>query len=483
MVPVEEKLNFAVFIDYDNIDIGVKTTLQREFDVDVVLEGIKERGEIAAKVAYGNWSRQGQATRAFTEHGVQMVQRDSTPRGDKNGADINLALDALEMAFTREHINAFAIISGDSDFMALVNKLKQFNKRVYIVGGKGFTSTILQRNCHEFISYESLLDSITTVSRRGGRQAPRPRARRSLPLSQALPLIDRALGALELRGVLPQLGLLKSTMLQLDPAFSERDYGESSFSAFVEKLVKDGMLSLRTVDGHYVVDRGGESEDLDDDSGAVSGEDALPFLQEVLQSNVDLLGMGIPAREIRALTTVADPEFKETDYGFQEFTELLNFAADKGLIRVETDPNRGLRFYPGEDLQQVLAKPSPKARSGGAKPAEARPDPERTEAGAIRSRGRRRRRRNGSSGPPPAGTPVSKPPVAAAEPPAPKAERAPEPQKPAAAAAREDAPDGAAEAAEAKPKRARRKTTRRASTRSRKAAEKPDTDTPGDEGD
>ena len=85
MVPVDEKLNFAVFIDYDNIEIGVKSTLHREFDVDVVLEGIKERGEIAAKVAYGNWSRQGQATRAFTEHGVQMVQRDSTPRGDKNG--------------------------------------------------------------------------------------------------------------------------------------------------------------------------------------------------------------------------------------------------------------------------------------------------------------------------------------------------------------------------------------------------------------
>ncbi len=477
MGAVEEKLNFAVFIDYDNIEIGVKSTLHREFDVDVVLEGIKERGEIAAKVAYGNWSRQGQATRAFTEHGVQMVQRDSTPRGDKNGADINLALDALEMAFTREHINAFAIISGDSDFMALVNKLKQFNKRVYIVGGKGFTSTILQRNCHEFISYESLLDSITTVSRRGGRQAPRQRARRSLPLSQALPLIDRALGALELRGVLPQLGLLKSTMLQLDPAFSERDYGETSFSAFVEKLVKDGMLSLRTVDGHYVVDRGGESDDLDDDSGALSGEDALPFLQEVLQSNVDLLGMGIPAREIRALTTAADPEFKETDYGFQEFTELLNFAADKGLIRVETDPNRGLRFYPGEDLQQVLEKPVSKPRSDAQK---AESQPESRGEGSGRSRGRRRRRRNGSSSPT-NGQQASKPSVAEEVEPS-KADRDPEPEK-AAGPAKADASGDGAEAAEAKPKRPRRKTTRRASSRSRKAEEKDDGGDVPEEGD
>ena len=477
MDPVEEKLNFAVFIDYDNIEIGVKSTLHREFDVDVVLEGIKERGEIAAKVAYGNWSRQNHATRTFTEHGVQMVQRDSTPRGDKNGADINLALDALEMAFTREHINAFAIVSGDSDFMALVNKLKQFNKRVYIVGGKGFTSTILQRNCHEFISYESLLDSITTVSRRGGRQAPRPRARRSLPLSQALPLIDRALGALELRGVLPQLGLLKSTMLQLDPAFSERDYGESSFSAFVEKLVDDGMLSLRTVDGHYVVDRRGEPKELDDDSGVVSGEDALPFLQEVLQSNADLLGMGIPSREIRALATAADPEFKETDYGFQEFAELLNFAADKGLIRVESDPNRGLRFYPGPDLQQVLEKPKRPSKPRDAKDAP-KPDAraaskppegralESGDGGGPRSRGgRRRRRRNGKPmgvGAPVASEPTSAPP-----------EKAP-PPKPSAATETDPAPEAAAE--EPKAKRPRRKTSRKTSVRSRK----PDDEGPDD---
>jgi uncharacterized protein (TIGR00288 family) len=471
---VEEKLNFAVFIDYDNIEIGVKSTLHREFDVDVVLEGIKERGEIAAKVAYGNWSRQGQATRAFTEHGVQMVQRDSTPRGDKNGADINLALDALEMAFTREHINAFAIISGDSDFMALVNKLKQFNKRVYIVGGKGFTSTILQRNCHEFISYESLLDSHVTVSRRGGQQAQRPRPRHSLPISQAIPLIDRALGALELRGVQPQLGLLKSTMLQLDPAFSERDYGESSFSAFVEKLVDGGYLGVRTVDGHSVVDRRGEQAEMDSDSGAVSGEDALPFLQEVLQANVDLLRMGIPAREIRALATAADPDFKETDYGFQEFIELLNFAADKGLIRVESDPNRGLRFYPGADLQQVLekakrlAKPreasaaAPQARPAAPQARTAAPQARTSEDPGSRPRGRRRRRRNGhpASG---AAAAANGRAVAPGEAPKEKAEE-PAPSAPAAAAAKAEPA-----AAEEKPKRPRRKAGRKASTRSRKS--------------
>src|ERR1700689_1877211 len=155
---MEDKLKLAVFIDFDNIEIGVQSTLHREFDVAAVLDALKERGEIVTKFAYANWGRQESATRALSEHAVQMVQRDPSPRGDKNGADINLALDALEMAFTHDHINAFAIVSGDSDFMALVNKLKQYDKTVFVVGGRAFTSTILQKNCHEFISYESMLD-------------------------------------------------------------------------------------------------------------------------------------------------------------------------------------------------------------------------------------------------------------------------------------------------------------------------------------
>src|ERR1041384_7356920 len=154
---MQDRLSIAVFVDYDNIEIGVKSTLQREFSVGVVLDALKERGDIVAKFAYANWGRQESATRGMAENAVQMVQRLPSPRGDKNGADINLALDALEMAFTHSHVNAFAIISGDSDFVPLVNKLKEYGKTVFVVGGKAFTSTILQQNCHEFISYESLL--------------------------------------------------------------------------------------------------------------------------------------------------------------------------------------------------------------------------------------------------------------------------------------------------------------------------------------
>ena len=226
----------------------------------------------------------------MAENAVQMVQRIPSPRGDKNGADINLALDALEMAFTHTHVNAFAIVSGDSDFIPLVNKLKEYGKTVFVVGGKAFTSTILQQNCHEFISFESLLNdvaippSVLAVESRAslgqrprgergdrpergerGERGERPErgergGRRERPapldLNQAMPLVERALQVLERRGVQPQLGLLKSTMLQLDSAFSERAYGGSSFSDFVEKLKRAELVNVSGSGGRYIIEIG-----------------------------------------------------------------------------------------------------------------------------------------------------------------------------------------------------------------------------------
>ena len=146
-----------------------------------------------------------------------MVQRNLTPGGDKNGADINLALDALEMAFTHSHINAFVIVGGDSDFIALVEKLKQYDKKVLVVGGRAFTSVILQKNCHEFIAYENLRRTAARGRRAAGRAAAAGADHRRVPL------VRRALKVLTDREVSPQLGVLKSTLLQLDPTFSERD--------------------------------------------------------------------------------------------------------------------------------------------------------------------------------------------------------------------------------------------------------------------
>jgi uncharacterized protein (TIGR00288 family) len=364
---MQEKLNIAVFVDYDNIEIGLKSTLRRDFDVAVVLDALKERGDLVAKFAYANWGRQDGATRQMAENAVQMVQRIPSPRGDKNGADINLALDALEMAFTHRHVNAFAIVSGDSDFIPLVNKLKEYGKTVFIVGGRAFTSTILQQNCHEFISFETLLPDLPpSVLQEQPRQQQQPRQRGERPergdrgerrqrpapldLEQALPLVERALQVLERRNVQPQLGLLKSTMLQLDSAFSERAYGASSFSDFVEKLKKAEMVNVSGSGGRYVIERKGLAKP---EHPALKHEDLLPPLRDVLENHRLDLEAGVPVEDLAAWFKEEQPKFDVAAYGFQQFVEFLNYAQDKTVVRLEPQQEEGLvlvtlgaEFYP-----------------------------------------------------------------------------------------------------------------------------------------
>ncbi|HEY1946302.1 MAG TPA: NYN domain-containing protein [Bryobacteraceae bacterium] len=374
---MQDRLNIAVFVDYDNIEIGVKSTLRREFDVSLPLGALKERGDLVAKFAYANWGRQEGATRQMAENAVQMVQRIPSPRGDKNGADINLALDALEMAFTHAHVNAFAIVSGDSDFIPLVNKLKEYGKTVFVVGGKAFTSTILQQNCHEFVSYESLLEDGASIvaspmpdrrermdrPERADRPDRQERMDRSkdkrergvrpapLDLTQAMPLVERALQVLERRAVQPQLGLLKSTMLQLDPAFSERAYGAGSFSDFVEKLKKAEYINVSGSGGRYIIERRGGGHGPE--KVAARPDEALPALRDVLETHrMELEEGGATAEELEQWMSAEHPDFNLAKFGFQQFSELLNYAQDKTVVRAEPDEERGLmvqlgaEFYP-----------------------------------------------------------------------------------------------------------------------------------------
>ncbi len=384
---MQERLTIAVFVDYDNIEIGLKSTLRRDFDVSIPLDALKERGDIVAKFAYANWGRQESAARQMAENAVQMVQRLPSPRGDKNGGDINLALDALEMAFTHRHVNAFAIVSGDSDFIPLVNKLKEYGKTVFVVGGKAFTSTILQQNCHEFISYESLLpdkpEPIPFEQReprdgrgerrdrrdreaaapaagtngdrskpdRGPRQ-PRPPA---LDLTLAMPLVERALQVLERRNVQPQLGLLKSTMLQLDSAFSERAYGCFSFSDFVDRLKKADLVNVTGTGGRVIIERrsGGVTKPLPEP------EEALPPLRDVLENHRLELEAGGTVDQLSQWMAEEHPSFAPQSFGFQQFNEFLNYAQDKTVVRLEPNEERGLIVFLGAEFYPPAEPPKP----------------------------------------------------------------------------------------------------------------------------
>jgi uncharacterized LabA/DUF88 family protein len=386
---VEERLKLAVFIDFDNIQIGVKDTLGKEFDVSLVLEALKERGEVVTKVAYGDWPRAGEQSREMTQHAVQMVQRNVTPRGDKNGADINLALDALEMAFTRHHINAFAVVGGDSDFIALVEKLKQYDKRVFVVGGRAFTSNILQRNCTEFIAYENLLRSgapdsgRSRASRRG--DTPGRAALETRPLSDALPNVERALKILEDREVAPQLGLLKSTLLQLDSTFTERDFGATSFLEFVQKMQTAGLVRLRRTDRGYLVEPAGapgaapapeaaaaslppsaepasaeEGEAPSEVSPAqtMTGAEAMVTLKQALASASERSpNRPLYMRHIRQALRAVDRSFDERRAGFRGLLDLLHHAQREGLLRLQRDRKGVLRIFPVSPAAPSLTEP------------------------------------------------------------------------------------------------------------------------------
>ncbi len=384
---IDQRLKIAVFIDFDNIEIGVKTTLHTQFDIAAILDGIKERGEVVTKIAYGDWKRAGDYGRLLSQHAIRMVQRNLTPGGDKNGADINLALDALEMAFTHDHINAFVIVGGDSDFITLVEKLKQYDKKVFVVGGRQFTSLVMQKNCHEFIAYENL------VSRRP--IAPGPGPRREMPgvttaapsdVSKAIPLVKRALKVLTDREVSPQLGLLKSTLLQLDSTFSERDYGVSTFRDFIEKVAKTGLVTLRhagrsmmvdaveTLEGEQPVEISPQAPPAAVPVDATPASAAAPAaatpappsapvlgaeqVQQVVESTRDVFSRApqpprwpMYVRQLKQFIRGVDQSFDERKWGFATVMEFLRVCQREGLFRLERDRRGQVRVFPGNGLQ------------------------------------------------------------------------------------------------------------------------------------
>jgi uncharacterized LabA/DUF88 family protein len=373
-------VNIAVFIDFDNIEIGVKNTLGEHFDVGTILEALKERGEVVTKIAYADWTRAGEYSRHLTQHAIRLVQRNLTPGGDKNGADINLALDALEMAFTHPHINAYVIVGGDSDFLSLVEKLKQYDKKVFVVGGRAFTSMILQRNCHEFIAYENLIRG-----RRSTSKGERPAAvTATTPIMQAVPILRRALKILQEREVTPQTGLLKSTLLQLDSTFSERNYGASSFLDFAEKLAKEGIVTLKTAGRSVTVELNesyaGDGARMAADTSARSEEpvDLAPVhapkpahshpspepvqptasaAEGVARASRLLAGAKnarwpMYLRNVKQILRQAEGGFDERRYGFGGLMDLLKALQKESFVRIERDRRGGLRVFQGSALQK-----------------------------------------------------------------------------------------------------------------------------------
>ncbi|MCC6830350.1 MAG: NYN domain-containing protein, partial [Thermoleophilia bacterium] len=229
----EHESSLAVLVDFENMARpGVKG--RGDFDIHLVLNRLADKGRVLVKRAYADWSRYRDARHDLQNAGLELIEMPSAREGAKNRADIKMAVDAMELAFSREHLDTFVIVSGDSDFTPLVGKVRELNKRVIGVGNRESASELLIANCDEFIYYDLL-----AASRRSGTSGGR-----TLDPDE---LLRQTLLALQREGTeWPLASVVKDSMRRRNPAFDETEAGFSTFSKFLEAVGTRGVIRLET---------------------------------------------------------------------------------------------------------------------------------------------------------------------------------------------------------------------------------------------
>ena len=245
----------AVFVDYENLAIGVRRMRKGSFAIDLVLRRLLEKGRIIYKRAYCDWGNYRDAVREFHTQGVELVDIPQSKASGKNSADIHMVVDALDLCYQKEHIDSFALISGDSDFSPLVSKLKENDKWVIGCGVKSSTSDLLIGSCDEFIYYDDL---IRDVEQKMKSKKPSTRKKSSDPENRDEDLVEKiAEGVRSLERDYDTVwgSMLKQTIRRLYPGFSESYYGAGSFAEILELAEKEGIIELEFDErrGNYVV--------------------------------------------------------------------------------------------------------------------------------------------------------------------------------------------------------------------------------------
>ncbi|MEN8819603.1 MAG: NYN domain-containing protein [Abyssibacter sp.] len=246
MNPTSEQPNLALFCDFENIALGVRDANYAAFDIQKVLERLLLKGSITVKKAYCDWSRYADFKRPMHEAAFELIDIPHVRQSGKNSADIRMVVDALDLCYTKEHLDLFVIISGDSDFSPLVSKLRENNKTVIGVGVKNSTSDLLTANCDDFIFYDDLVRSTDKSKRK--RKAKKP----STPTvdDKKQEAFDHVLGTLdaliEERGEDERVwgSMIKQTLKRRRPGFSESFHGFDSFNKLLEAMGEAKLLQL-----------------------------------------------------------------------------------------------------------------------------------------------------------------------------------------------------------------------------------------------
>ncbi len=253
--------NLALFCDFENVALGVREAKYDRFDISKVLERLLLKGSIVVKKAYCDWDRYKEFKAAMHQAAFELIEIPHLRQSGKNSADIRMVVDALDLCYTKEHVDTFVIISGDSDFSPLVSKLRENNKTVIGVGVRNSTSELLIANCDEFIYYDDLVNP--TRARNSSPRAKTVSRAKTQPaapdrVQEAFDLVVETVDALIAeRGADGRIwsSMVKQALKRRSPGFSEGAYGFRSFNKLLEEAASRGQLELEQDEksGNYVV--------------------------------------------------------------------------------------------------------------------------------------------------------------------------------------------------------------------------------------
>ena len=275
----DEDLNLAIFCDFENVALGVRDARIEKFNINLVLERLLVKGSVVVKKAYCDWERYKEFKAVMHDAAFELIEIPHTRQSGKNSADIRMVVDALDLCYTKEHIDSFVIISGDSDFSPLVSKLRENNKTVIGVGVKSSTSDLLMSNCDEFIFYDDLAREAESSKQRKRKAPPRKKAASKKgedkqtvtgsveedkseenKMDEAIALVMETAEALYAeRDDRDKLwgSMVKQALKRRRPGFNERYYGVRSFSDLLEEAERRGLirLSLDERSGGYLMQK------------------------------------------------------------------------------------------------------------------------------------------------------------------------------------------------------------------------------------
>ena len=260
--------NMALFCDFENIAIGVKDSKHAKFDIQKVLERLLLKGSIVVKKAYCDWERYKEFKKVMHEAAFELIEIPHVRQSGKNSADIRMVVDALDLCYTKSHVETFVIISGDSDFSPLVSKLRENNKVVIGCGVKNSSSDLLVANCDEFIYYDDLVREEEAKKKKSKKTTPKPspgpapkKGARKTPETKKQDAVDLVVETVEAliaeRGETDKIwgSMVKQALKRRKPGFTESYYGFRNFGQLIEYGQSCGLLELEKDErsGGYII--------------------------------------------------------------------------------------------------------------------------------------------------------------------------------------------------------------------------------------